>query len=61
MYETSLLASGFSLEDASGFASRIHRMMKLGLNLSLEEQEDVPMVQSTPVDVPVESQMEEVD
>ena len=61
MYETSLLASGFSLEDASGFASRIHRMMKLGLNLSLEEQEDVPMSQSTPVEVPAESQMEEVD
>ena len=61
MYETALLASGFSLEDASGFASRIHRMMKLGLNLSLEEQEDVPMTQSTPVEVSVESQMEEVD
>ena len=61
MYETALLASGFSLEDASGFASRIHRMMKLGLNLSLEEQEDAPMVQSTPAEVPVESQMEEVD
>lgn len=61
MYETSLLASGFSLEDASGFASRIHRMMKLGLNLSLEEQEDAPVVQSIPTEVPVESQMEEVD
>ena len=61
MYETALLASGFSLEDASGFASRIHRMMKLGLNLSLEEQEDAPMTQSTPVEVSVESQMEEVD
>jgi molecular chaperone HtpG len=62
MYETSLLASGFSLEDASGFASRIHRMMKLGLNLSLEEQEeDVPMTQATPVEVAAESQMEEVD
>ena len=61
MYETALLASGFSLDDASGFASRIHRMMKLGLNISLEEQEDAPMVQSTPAEVPVESQMEEVD
>ena len=63
MYETALLASGFSLDDASGFASRIHRMMKLGLNISLEEQEeeDIPMAQSIPSEVAVESQMEEVD
>lgn len=63
MYETSLLASGFSLEDASGFASRIHRMMKLGLNLSLDEDlvEDTPMAQSTPIEVSAESKMEEVD
>ena len=61
MYETSLLASGFSLEDASGFASRIHRMMKLGLNLSLEEQEDTPMSETVPTEVSAESKMEEVD
>lgn len=60
MYETALLASGFSLEDASGFASRIYRMMMLGLNISLE-YEDAPMPTSTPAEVPVESQMEEVD
>ncbi len=58
MYETSLLASGFSLEDASGFAGRIYRMMKLGLNLSLEEDE--VMDERTNTSVPVEV-MEEVD
>ena len=65
MYETALLASGFSLEDASGFASRIHRMMKLGLNLSLDEVVEEELMSSTTSvvneDVPVESQMEEVD
>merc|ERR1712186_272932 len=32
MFETSLLTSGFNLEDSSQFASRIHRMIKIGLS-----------------------------
>jgi molecular chaperone HtpG len=40
LYETSLLASGFSLEDPQHHANRIHRMIKLGLGI---EEEDVEL------------------
>jgi len=38
LYDTASLHSGFMVEDAPGFANRIHRMMKLSLNLDLEAE-----------------------
>ena len=63
MFETSLLTSGFNLEDSSQFASRIHRMIKIGLSIDDVEgdaDEDLPpLVDSAAADN--NSKMEEVD
>jgi len=69
LYETSLLTSGFSLEEPTSFAARIHRMIKLGMSIdeSAEaETDEMPALESdTPVPASggaeVSSNMEEVD
>jgi len=64
LFETALLSSGFTLLDPSGFATRIHRMIKLGLSIEDDAEEigtmetdDLPPLE----EATAESRMEEVD
>merc|ERR1712145_18444 len=68
LFETSLLSSGFSLEDPAVHAKRIHRMIKLGLGIDEEEDSaDVDAAGDDSEMPPLEgdaedaSRMEEVD
>jgi molecular chaperone HtpG len=69
LFETSLLASGFTLEDPQIHAARIHRMIKLGLGIDEEDAvggvegvgaplDDLPPLEGEDEDA---SKMEEVD
>ncbi|KAM0902409.1 hypothetical protein ACQ4PT_019310 [Festuca glaucescens] len=62
LFETSLLTSGFSLEDPNTFGTRIHRMLKLGLSIDEDEEATENDTDMPPLeDDAGESKMEEVD
>jgi len=67
LFETSLLSSGFSLDEPSAFANRIHRMIKLGLSIDDEEEvvnstgDDLPDLEDDVAAAVEPSHMEEVD
>ncbi|GAP82387.2 putative heat shock protein 90 [Rosellinia necatrix] len=63
LFETSLLVSGFTIDEPAGFAERIHKLVSLGLNLDEEAEaaaEDVPSADAAAAETG-DSAMEEVD
>jgi len=66
LYDTSLLTSGFSLDEPVKFADRIHRLIKLGLDINdsndasgVEELDEMPELEAD--EHADDSKMEEVD
>merc|ERR1712194_782034 len=66
LFDTSLLTSGFNLDEPTQFAGRIHRMIKLGLSIDDDDEglgydDDLPPLEEVDGAADEASKMEEVD
>ncbi|KAJ5191437.1 heat shock protein 90 [Penicillium cinerascens] len=63
LFETSLLVSGFTIEEPASFAERIHKLVSLGLNIDedVETSAETATEAAAPAEAAGESTMEEVD
>jgi len=65
LFDSSLLTSGFSLDEPTHFANRLHRMIKLGLSIDdddkIEEEENMPGLVKEENTGETSTKMEDVD
>ncbi|CAI7657504.1 unnamed protein product [Penicillium bialowiezense] len=61
LFETSLLVSGFTIEEPASFSERIHKLVSLGLNIDEDADVETKTDAAAPAEATGESTMEEVD